>query len=51
VNSNQFNLAGLKRVIIQSHGGCEVNPASGGWAAVLEFGRAPQSNRQQRHFQ
>jgi ribonuclease HI len=30
----------LKRVTIHSDGGCEGNPGPGGWAAVLEFGRA-----------
>jgi ribonuclease HI len=30
----------LKQVTIHSDGGCEGNPGPGGWAAVLEFGRA-----------
>jgi len=33
-------MAELKHVIIHSDGGCEGNPGPGGWAAVLEFGRA-----------
>lgn len=33
-------MADLKHVTIHSDGGCEGNPGPGGWAAVLEFGRA-----------
>jgi len=33
-------MAHLKHVTIHSDGGCEGNPGPGGWAAVLEFGRA-----------